>query len=177
MTVTTRIFAVAALLAAALACGCSADATKGYTTASQFPGDVKTVAVPIWTRGKDVYRREVEFQLTEALVKRIELNTPYKVTDRSRADTELSGEITKIEQRLLSKDPDTGLAREMEITFHVSFTWKNLKTGKNIKEFTNFRASGTYVPLEPLGEEFFQGGQDVINKIAERIVETMESDW
>ncbi len=148
-----------------------------YTTKSLYRDDVKTVHVPIWSRGRDVYRRELEMRLTHALIERIELDTPYKVTAKPRADTELTGKIDRIEQRVLSKNPETGRPRELEATFHVSFTWKDLRSGKVLTEYTDFRVADVYIPHEPLGEDFFQGSEAVINRLARRIVETMETEW
>ncbi len=158
--------------AAATSAGCG-----GYTMKNQYRGGIKTVAVPIWTRGKDVYRRGLEFRLTEALQKRIELDTPYKVVKKSQADTELTGKINLIEQRVLSKNPETGLPRELEATFTVSFTWKDLRNGEVLVERKEFRVADTYIPHRPVGEDFFQGSESLINRLARRIVETMEAPW
>jgi outer membrane lipopolysaccharide assembly protein LptE/RlpB len=159
------------------ACGCASDPTQGYTTKSQYLTNVRTVAVPIWTRGKEVYRRELEFQLTEALVKRLELSTPYKVVDKARADTELRGTIDNVSQRVLSFNPDTGDPREKEITYTVSFTWTDLRSGKVLVKRKGFHQAGSYIPPTPFGEDFYQGSEDVVNKLAQRIVEQLAAEW
>lgn len=149
----------------------------GYTMTPPYPANVRTVAVPIWLRGKDVYRRELEFHLTEAVQKRIELDTPYKVTERSRADTLLEGSIDRIDQRVLSWDRDTGRPKEMEMTLVLSFTWTDLRDGRTLAKHSNFPVTATYIPHDPLREDFFQGSEDVLNRAAKRIVEQMESKW
>lgn len=116
-------------------------------------------------------------RLTEAVVKRLELDTQYKVTDKSRADTELRGTIDRVSQRVLSFNPDSGLPREKELTVTVSFTWTDLRSGKVLAQRRSFRQAGTYIPPQPFGEDFFQGSEDVVNKLAKRIVEQMETDW
>ncbi len=173
-TIIASALAVGTLLAGG---GCSSDPTKGYTLKSQYPQDIKTVSVPIWHRGKQVYRRGLEMRLTEAVIKRLELDTPYKVTDKSRADSELRGTIDRVSQRVLSFNPDFGRPREMEITVTVSFTWTDLRSGKVRAQRKDFRQAGTYIPPQPLGEDFFQGSEDVVNRLAKRIVEQMEADW
>ena len=178
--------------------GCSDDPKLGYTMKSLYRDDVKSVAVPIWARGRNVYRREVEMRLTEALVKRIQLDTSYKVTEKPRADTILEGTIDRIDQQVLSKNPDTGRPRELDVTFVLSFTWTDLRTGKVLAKESNFKVAGTYSPEEPLGdgyfqerrnlapamarrapekEDFFLGSEDVINRAARLIVEKMEAEW
>jgi len=157
--------------------GCATDPSAGYTTAQQFPEGIDSVCVPIWNRAKPVYRRGWEDRLTEALVKRIELDTPYEVTTKARADTELTGSIDRISQRVLSFNPDTGRARELEVTFTTSFRWTDLRSGEVILERNNFRIAGTYIEECGFSEDFFQGGEDVVNELAKRIVEQMESPW
>lgn len=159
------------------ACGCASDPTQGYTTKSQYLTSVRTVAVPIWTRGKEVFRRELEFQLTEAIIKRLELSTPYKVVDKTRADTELRGSIDKVSQRVLSFNPDSGDPREKEITYTVSFTWTDLRSGRVLTKRKAFTQAGNYIPPAPFGEDFYQGSEDVINRLAQRIVEQLQADW
>lgn len=163
--------------AACLTGGCSSDPTKGYSLASQYDAGIKTVSVPVFVRGKHVYRREIEMRLTEAVIKKIELNTPYKVVDKGRADTELRGTLDLVAQRVLSFNPDDGLPRETEITLTASITWVDLRSGKVIRQVENLRQAGVYIPPSPLGEDFFQGNEDAVNRLAQRIVEQMESDW
>ncbi len=173
------ILALAAgILSAILLPGClSDDPTVGYTARSQYRKGIQTVAVPIWTRGKNVYRRNVEIRLTQALVKRIELDTPYKVTDKQKADTLLSGTIERIEQATLSFNPDTGRPREIEVAFTVAFKWEDLRTGDVIVDRRNFRVADVYIPPHPFNEDFFRGSESLMERLARRIVETMEADW
>jgi hypothetical protein len=147
----------------------------GYSTAPMHRTDVKTVYVPIWNEGKEVYRRGLEFRLTEAVIKRLRQVTDYKLADKAHADTMLTGTIELVPQRVLSANPDTGLPRELEATFLVSFTWTDMRTGKPIVKRSNIREVGTYIP--PFSESFYQGSEDVINRLAERIVQEMEADW
>ncbi len=178
---TTRRWAIPLLTAAALVAiittGCSQDPAQGYSLQSQYSPDIRTVAVDIFTRGKDIYRRDIEMRLTEAVIKRIEQDTPFKVTDKARADTHLSGTLNLISQRVLSFDPDTSLPRELEMTFRIEILWKDLRSGDILLDQADLRVSGSYTRLDPLNEEFFHGSEVVINRAAERIVETMEIDW
>jgi len=161
---------VLALLAGVLA-GCD------YTFEPLYPTDVKSVAVPMWHRGPEVYRRELEMRLTEAIIKQIQLKPMYKVVSKAKAETELTGTIDRVEQRILTTDPDTGQPRELEMTIFVSFEWKDLRTGKARVKRSNFSQAGDYITHEPFSRDFFQGSEDVINKLARRIVEEMEKPW
>ena len=171
-----RALTASFLLVVALA-GCNGDGTTGYTTRNQYVSGIRTVAVPIWTRGKDVYRRDLEIRLTKALIARIEQDTPYKTTVRERADTLLTGTIDSISQQTLSFNPDTGQPRELQVVFTVSFTWEDLRTGKEIVSRRGFQVADVYLPGAPFNEDFFRGSESLMDELARRIVETMEDDW
>jgi hypothetical protein len=170
--------ACSALAMLCILAGCDSNATlMGYTAQNQYRTGVQTVAVPMWKRGKEVYRRDLETRLTEALIKRIELDTPYKVTLKDRADSILTGTIDQITQSTLSMNTDTGQPREIQITFLVTWTWKDLRSGQMLAERKRYRYSCVYLPSDPYNEDFFRGSEDLMDRLARRIVESMEADW
>lgn len=172
--------AVAACLLGAVAWlgGCSnTDPTEGYTLRSQYRQNVKTVAVPIWRRAAGEFRRDLEIRLTAALVRRIEAETPYKVVDKKDADTLLEGTLRAVQQRVLSFDPRTGRAREIQARFLVDFTWKDLRSGDVLVAKKAFPAAAEYIPAAPFGEDFFVVSEDALNKVAQRIVEQLAEPW
>lgn len=171
--------ALLSLLLCSVVCGCNSDPGKGYTFASPHREGIESIAIPMWTRSRNVYRREIEIRLTEAIIKRIELDTPYKVTTKDRADTMLTGTLEGISQRPMSVDPNTGRTREQEVIVTVSFRWSDLRTGEVLldRERKMIRAPGVYIPLAPFGEDFSQGCEEAINEAARRVVETLEADW
>jgi len=169
---TVRFVSITALtLAALLMTGC------GYTVGGLHRTDVKTISVPMWTRGPNVFRRELEQRLTEAIVKRLQMDTHYKIAPRKTADTELSGQIVSISQRVLSMNTDTGSPREKEMTFVVNFTWSDLRTGKVLVDQVRFSASGKYIEDDAFKQTDFEGSETVIDRIAQRIVEKLENKW
>jgi len=170
------------IAAAALAVtGCTidpdGDPNTAYTMESPYRKDIKSIAVPIWRRGKEEYRRDIEIRLTEAIVKRIEADTPYKVTDKRSADTELTGTLRRVEQRVLSYHTGSGSAREIQMRMVVDFTCTDLRTGQEILDKKKFTATGEYILPAPFNEDFFQGSEAAVNKAAERIVEQLYAKW
>lgn len=158
--------------AAATLAGC------GYTTATQYRTDVKTIAVPIFRRASDEFRRDIEIRLTEAVKKRIDAETPYKVVDRSRADTILIGTLRRATLRPLSFDTRTGGMREAEVRLSLDFTWKDLRgEGKVLVEQKDFRVAANFIPPEPFSEDFFLGSEDAINRLSQLIVEELARPW
>src|SRR5262245_14520127 len=112
---------VVGLLMMLAAVSCSSDPTKGYSAKSTFSTDISSVAVPIFTN--DAYTRDVEFELTDALIKEIESRTPYKVTSEARADTVLIGHIRTIDLDQLSKSREAKLAEEVIVRVTIDFEW------------------------------------------------------
>jgi hypothetical protein len=138
-----------------------------------FRSGIRTVHVEILESRE--FRRELEFQLSEALVKRINMDTPYRVAPLETADTLFSGEILEVRERVYGDQTDTGLPREKGATLVMRYRWKDLRTGRNLVERERFVYSTDYIP--PVGETFDTGMVRGLDRMAEAIVETMESSW
>ncbi len=163
------------LISLALGClsGCASDSQTGWHWGSVYREDIHSVAVPVFT-SKD-YRRGVESQLTDSLVKKIEEYTPYKVEPRDRADTVLEGEIVAITPSTLSLNPYTATPQEQEYSIIVNFTWKDLRTGKILLSRQGFEQATTYFPS--LGEGQYVASENAVEKLALGIVNEMEGPW
>jgi hypothetical protein len=157
--------------------GCAEDPHDGWVWGDMHVDEVETVAVDMFTVGPGVFRRGLEMQLTEAVAKHINLNTPYRIADRREADTVLTGEISKITQSMLSNNPDSGRPREFSQTLHVSFRWLDLRTGQVRKEVRNLTVATSYVPHPPIDGNFSQTAMENMDRVAVRIVQHMEQDW
>ena len=117
----------------------------------------------------------MEFQLTDALVKKIEEFTPYKVEPRDRADTLLEGEIVSIQTTTLQLDPYTATPQEEQYSIIVNFTWKDLHSGKILMTRQNFQQTTSYFPT--LGEGQWVGSENTVDRLALGIVHEMEGEW
>lgn len=158
-----------ALALSAMSCG-----GCGYSTKRPFPSGINTVYVDMLQSRE--FRRELEFSLTEALVKRIEMDTPYKIADKSVADTEFTGEILEVQQRVIGNQFDTDRPRELGSTIVMRYRWKDLRSGEILVERPRFVHMTSFVP--PAGETFAKGvNVRGLDGMAERIVETMETGW
>ena len=163
-----------ALLVVALA-ACASDPTQGYSAASTFPTHYSTVAIDIFEN--ETFSRDLEFELADALVKEVEARTPYKVTPSARADTLLTGRITRVELDQLSKSKLTGLSEEMVLTVTVDFTWTNARTGEVIEERREFSGHSLFLPSAPSGEPIELAEFGVVAGLARDIVSEMRADW
>jgi hypothetical protein len=99
----------------------------GYTTLPNYNTEIRTVRVPIF-KNETVYRG-MEFQLTEAVIREIELKTPFKVvTAGCPADTELTGKIITYTKSVVIPN-QLNEVREMETTLAVEVVWRDLRPG------------------------------------------------
>lgn len=152
-----------------LGAGCS---FEGYTNGWVYPEEYQTVYVQMFDSGG--LRRGYEFVLTDAVAKMIEARTPYKiVSSPDRADTVLSGVITT-GSAVLAGDRYTGTPLESETLITVDFVWKELKTGKIIREDTVAAAESF---SSKLGQDYEYAARSAVNKAAQKIVDHMEIAW
>ncbi|MEK6676207.1 MAG: LPS assembly lipoprotein LptE [Planctomycetota bacterium] len=150
-----------------LAGGCS------YTTQRPFPTDIQTVHVEMF-QSKE-FRRELEFRLTEAVGKRLEMDTPYRLGTRETADALLSGEILEVKNRTFADDFKTDLPREIGSTVILRVRFQDLRTGETLVERPRFVYQSSYIP--PVGETFSDGMTRAMDGLAEVVVEAIETDW
>jgi hypothetical protein len=157
----------AALLTVALGGGC------GYSTRPPFSTDIQSIHVEMMQSRE--FRRELEFRLTESLVKRIEMDTPYRIAPKSSADALLTGEILNVDNRTFGNTLNTDLPREIGSTVVVRFRLQDLRTGKLIVDRPRNVYQTSYIP--PVGETFSDAMTRALDGLAEQMVESMESTW
>ena len=173
-----RVGILAALIAPVLfALGCAGYQLGNHTL---YPQNIRYVHVPIFQ--SDSLRRNLGERLTEAVIKQIELRTPYKVAGPSVADSILTGRIVADERRVLVEDLNDN-AREMETTLRAQVTWTTAR-GEVIAQplaiplpaaLVEVGQSGNYVP--EVGQSLLTNQQDVIDRMAAQIVGMMELPW
>lgn len=166
------ILAVAGLLLPG-GCGYTTDRQAVIRTTNSKNERIRTVALDVFQTKE--FRRGLELQLTEALAKRIEAETPFKLAKKDRADTILTGEIIEVRQATIGRDFRTVTPRETTASVIVSFQWKDLRSGEVLMDRPRFVQAVDYI--RPVGEDFHHASQRAMDRLAERIVEQMESEW
>jgi hypothetical protein len=149
-------------------------------TGSLYAPDVTTVCVPMIE--SDSYRRDLGERLTEAVVKEIELKTPYKVVSTPDADSILSARLLTDTRRTLIEnafdDP-----RVSEVDLRAEVTWLNRRRQAIIPTQTlamppELVAIGQTTNLIPeIGQSVATSQQQAIERLAQQIVSTMEAPW
>jgi hypothetical protein len=172
-----RLSAFGFLATVLLLSGCA-----GYRIGAEslYPCNVRTVYVPVFE--SDSFRRYLGERLTEAVIKEIELKTPYKVTGDSNADTILSGRITNESKRVLvlNKYHDP---RDNEVSLKVKVRWLDrqsnlIRDGGTLpvpEELAAITETATAVP--EVGQSVATAQQQAIQRLAEQIVGMMEAPW
>ena len=145
----------------------------GYSSEPLHRTTVRTVYVDMF-QSKE-FRRGIEFQLTEAVRKQIDRATPYKNAPREKADTVLTGEILEWRESTIGRSFITNLPRETAATLAIRYRWQDMRTGKLLVDQPRMVTTIQYV--RPVGETAYDAREDAANKLARKIVNSMETPW
>jgi len=159
------------LLALALS-GCAV--LSGYSNESLFPRELDSICLEMFDNQS--FRRGVESEISDALSKHIEVDTPYKiVSSPDHADTVISGQIVSIAELSLTTERETGRILEKEVELQAIVNWKNLKTGELLIDNELVSASASYSEYQQ--QNFKYASSLAANTLARKIVEMMERKW
>src|SRR5437868_15358343 len=87
---------------------------------SLYRPDIRTVHIPVIQ--SDSFRRYLGERLTEAVVKEVELRTPYKVVGPDEADSVLTVRLVSDSKRLLANNRYSE-PRDIETDFFIQTSW------------------------------------------------------
>ncbi|GIW96005.1 MAG: hypothetical protein KatS3mg110_4046 [Pirellulaceae bacterium] len=167
------VFAISAFLATNLL-GCA-----GYQLGHQalFLPEVRTIYVPVFQ--SDVYRRQLGEWLTEAVVRQIELRTPYKVVHTPDADTVLYGRIVSEQKHVLAEDRNDN-PRDIAFDLVVEIRWVDRSGNTVLRSATlpvdlSLMGTGHFIPEG--GQSLATAQQAIIRNLAARIVDQLEAGW
>lgn len=152
----------------------------GYIVGSPYREDVRTVHVPIFEN--DSFRRNIELALTEAVQKKIQERTSYRLSPSAYADTVLTGRIVSVDKRLENQTKFDD-ARELELSLVVEVRWEDRRTGQLLAErripieghSAHVIAQSSFAP--ETGQSLATATQDVTDQLALQIVSLMETPW
>ena len=169
----------------------------GYTTRPLYDLGIRTVRVPIFKNF--TFRRGLEFQLTEAVIREIESKTPYKVVQEADcADTELIGTIVGRSKAVINYN-QLAETREAQTTLTVEVVWRDLRAGHGGEVLSLpipgkpgdppppppapgapappvlVQSLGTFIP--ELGGSLTTAEKENVDRLAVQIVSMMEKPW
>lgn len=171
------LYLLAGLLIVSYLSGC---ATYRIGTAGLYPPHIRTVCVPVFK--SDNLRPGMGAWLTEAVVKKIEQNTNYKVVGREKADTILEGMVLPITKDVSVTTINDDL-REVDMTVQLQVRWIDnqggvVHPGAAIPLPVAMADVGaTAAQVTEVGHSTLSAEQEAIEQIASQIVAMMESPW
>jgi hypothetical protein len=192
---------LAALVLSSCSSGSYDFCVLGYTTQSQFDRTIHTVRVPIFRNRTFV--RNIESELTQEVVRQIEVRTPWKVVGCSEdADTELVGTVVMVTKHNNLVNP-LNEVRQGDATVGVQILWRDLRTGELLTRLPTpppleelpppgGQKQATPVPLQEslgilvirsasfipeLGQSTSSARKQVVDDLAKQIVNMMEMPW
>jgi len=152
--------------------GCSHMA--GYSNESLFPSGIRSLCLQMFDNR--TFRRDLEYDLSASLAKRIESDTPYKiVSDPDRADSVMSGQIVSITESVVTVERQTGYALEKELQVTAVVNWKDLRSGDLLLNSQTIAAAATYSDF--VRQDTSYASKLAANRLAEQIVQCMEKKW
>ncbi|MGI9429327.1 MAG: LPS assembly lipoprotein LptE [Bythopirellula sp.] len=145
-----------------------------------YAPDVRTVYVPMIETNS--FRRNLGERLTEAVVKEIELKTPFKVVGTPDADSVLAVRMIDDTKRLTIENQNDD-PRALELAMNVEVTWLNrrrapLRLPNTIPlpaELLPILSTAALLPES--GQSMATAQQQAIVRLAQQIVSTMEEPW
>jgi hypothetical protein len=136
--------------------------------------EVKTIAVFIKS---NTFRRDLQQMLTEAVIKEINLRTPYRVVaSPENADALLTATITSDNKNLVVEAP-TNFARELNATLTVNANFThNPPTDIEANRIPTLVSETLNFDPE-VGQTTLSAYNQVVASIAKQLVDMMEQGW
>jgi hypothetical protein len=161
-----------------LSCAGCAGYQVGHPTL--YRPDIRTVHVPVFE--SESLRPNLGERLSEAVVKEIELRTPYKVISTPDADSVLSGRLVRETKRVLAETRNDD-ARDIATEMTVEVRWMSRqgellmqRAGIPLASFDlDVSHDADFIP--EAGQSLSTAQQQVIERIAREIVGQMEIGW
>ena len=145
-----------------------------------FGQDIRTIYVPIVEA--DPTRRHLAERLTEAISKRIEERSPYKVVNRPTADSVLEIRIVQNNQRVAIVDSFND-PRQKRGDLTIEVRWRD-RRDQDIRQFETLawnegatRITANDAMVAEFGHSMLTSEQRQIDRIADQIVGMMELPW
>ena len=141
----------------------------GYSAGYRAPPGVLTVAVPIFNNATFPLRREIEYDLTNALRKEIQTRTSLRIVDSGSADMAIHGTVRHFKERVVAEGR-VDQKIESSISIDVEVFVEDYLNSKQWRERVTVRE-----PLSiQIGETFDSARGRAIGNLAEKILEQVE---
>ena len=158
------------LALAAVATGCA-----GYNIGNQYlhRNDIRTVHVGMFDT--ESFRPFLGQRLTEAVIKEIELNTPFTITEPALADSFVQGRLIR-ERKRVNTENRSDEPRNIKLDWRLEVTWVD-RAGTPLMQRQLLRVNQDEDFVPEGGQSRATAQQELINRIARQIIGQMEMPW
>ena len=148
----------------------------GYSLKAPYDPNIRTVYVPIFR--SVTFRRDINFMITEAVIKEIERRTPYHVVGNpDGADTTLDGTINFSDKNIIVESP-FNLPRQLTAMMVSTVTWTDNTIAPEDRKNTNPAVvQETFNFYPEIGDTAQMSFYRCCEKMAIQIVNMMEEPW
>jgi len=144
----------------------------GYTTKSLISRKINSIYIPVFEN--KTFRRDLEFDLTNAVKDEIMSKTKLRIARKESADTILTGKIMKVTEGMLSSNVADDIV-ESRVTIFVDIKLVDRRTGRTLIEEKDLNQSAEFVVKR--GENIRTASQESLARLAEIIVYHLEEKW
>lgn len=151
-----------------------------FGSRSMFRPDIRTVYVPMVRN--ESFRHDLGPRLTEAIVRKIQDRTPYRVTSDPNADSVLTCRIGSDDKQVLTETATDEL-RALDVVVSVDASWVG-RRGEVLMENRILPAGELAIVFSQESRVVTEAGQSIeselqiaIEDLADRIVSQMEARW
>ena len=147
----------------------------GYGPDTAFASDYRTVSVAVFENRTAA--TELGADLAEAIARRVETGTPYRIASPERADLLVSGVVRRARERRLSQTAAASLPQELEVTLVIDATWREARTGRIVAQAEGLEQVGRYAPPAVIGERVEVADRTAVDRLAGDVVGLMRAGW
>ena len=167
----SRVDIILAGLGCILAAGC-----MGYHVGPVLKADYRSVAVPMF--GNKTYKPQVEAQVTNGIIKRLQADGTLRVDSMAKADVIVIGDIiryNRLELRLAQQD--TKIPREYRLVITVHVEAHDRRTGKAVLKPTDVSGSADMFIGSDLQSAEYQALPLAADDVARQVVSLLVESW
>jgi hypothetical protein len=165
---------VLSAVAIAVVSGC------GYMVGPLHREQVRSISVPVFSCEDD--RRWLGLRLTEAVHKEIQRRLPYKIVSGATADSRLNGRVLASYKDVVGETRNDD-PRTLQLQLAVEVTWTDTRTQQILAQRVVADDSPAVTLMTDTrfspetGQSMATASQEMINRMARRIVDLLETPW
>ena len=144
----------------------------GYTNKSLISRKINSIYIPIFEN--KTFRRDLEFDLTNAVKDEIMSKTKLRIAQKDNADTILTGKINKVAESMLTSNVQDNIV-ESRVTIYIDIKLVDRRTGRTLIEEKDLTRSAEFIVQR--GENINTASQESLVLLAETIVNHLEEKW